>query len=110
MPSTKSDTDKEIGQIIRTLRTTAGISQEKLGEELGITFQQIQKYEKGLNRLSVSSFITICKVIGVTPNDVLGQYFPDVPNGGETSRLADQVAKMKRKMADIKSAVMEATR
>lgn len=109
MPSTKSDTDREIGQIIKTLRTAAGISQEKLGAELGITFQQIQKYESGNNRISVSSFIKICKVIGVTPNDVIGHYFGDA-DAAQTSRLADQVAKLKQKMSDIRSVVMEATK
>lgn len=46
--------DKEIGARVRLRRVQIGMSQEKLGEALGLTFQQIQKYEKGMNRISVS--------------------------------------------------------
>ncbi len=42
-----------------------GISQEKLGEALGLTFQQIQKYEKGTNRISASRLQNIAKILGV---------------------------------------------
>ena len=46
--------DKEIGTRMRSRRMIIGMSQEKLGEMLGLTFQQVQKYEKGTNRISVS--------------------------------------------------------
>lgn len=46
------DSDRIIGQNIRKLRMLRGMSQEKLGDALGLTFQQVQKYEKGTNRCS----------------------------------------------------------
>jgi DNA-binding XRE family transcriptional regulator len=46
--------DIHVGSRIRLRRTMLGMSQEKLGEALGITFQQIQKYEKGTNRVGAS--------------------------------------------------------
>lgn len=46
-------------------RMLAGISQEKLGDALGLTFQQIQKYEKGANRISASRLQNIAKILGV---------------------------------------------
>lgn len=46
-----TDVDREIGRRVRTARLIAGLSQEKLGEALGVTFQQIQKYEKATNRM-----------------------------------------------------------
>jgi transcriptional regulator with XRE-family HTH domain len=46
--------DKLVGVRVRMRRMIKGLSQEKLGEALGVTFQQIQKYEKGLNRISAS--------------------------------------------------------
>lgn len=61
----------KIGKRIRLLRTTVGMSQEKLGEALNLTFQQIQKYEKGTNRVSVPILIRICNAIGCQPSDVL---------------------------------------
>jgi transcriptional regulator with XRE-family HTH domain len=44
---------------------TLGMSQQKLGEHLGITFQQIQKYEKGTNRVSASRLLEAARVLGV---------------------------------------------
>ena len=59
--------DIEVGQRIKQRRKTLSISQEKLGEALGVSFQQIQKYEKGLNRVSVSSLKTISEFLGTNP-------------------------------------------
>jgi transcriptional regulator with XRE-family HTH domain len=44
--------DKKLGEKIRTRRVVAGMSQDDLGKALGVTFQQVQKYEKGVNRVS----------------------------------------------------------
>jgi len=46
--------DKKIGQRVRTRRLEIGMSQERLAELLGVTFQQVQKYEKGVNRIAAS--------------------------------------------------------
>ena len=56
--------DMHVGGRIRLRRNMLGISQEKLGESLGITFQQIQKYEKGANRVSAGNLQTIADVTG----------------------------------------------
>lgn len=57
--------DKAIGQRIRLRRTAIGMSQEKLGEILGVTFQQVQKYEKGTNRVGASRLQSIADALGV---------------------------------------------
>ena len=57
--------DKEIGTRIRLRRTQIGMSQTKLGDALGITFQQVQKYEKGTNRISVGRLNQIAQTLGV---------------------------------------------
>ncbi|MCB5174800.1 helix-turn-helix domain-containing protein [Microvirga lenta] len=57
--------DKEIGLRIRLRRTQIGMSQMKLGEALGVTFQQVQKYEKGANRISVGRLNRIAATLGV---------------------------------------------
>lgn len=49
-----TDVDIHVGQRVRARRMMLGMSQEKLGEHLGLTFQQVQKYEKGQNRVSAS--------------------------------------------------------
>jgi transcriptional regulator with XRE-family HTH domain len=48
---TPNPTDKHVGSRVRMRRMMLGMSQEKLGDALGLTFQQVQKYEKGTNRM-----------------------------------------------------------
>ena len=55
--------DIHVGSRIRLRRTMLGMSQEKLGESLGITFQQIQKYEKGTNRVGASRLQNIASIL-----------------------------------------------
>ena len=57
--------DIHVGSRIRLRRNMLGISQEKLGESLGITFQQIQKYEKGTNRVGATRLQAISSILGV---------------------------------------------
>jgi transcriptional regulator with XRE-family HTH domain len=57
--------DKHVGSRVRMRRMMISMSQEKLGERLGITFQQIQKYEKGTNRIGASRLQHIAVVLGV---------------------------------------------
>jgi transcriptional regulator with XRE-family HTH domain len=57
--------DKHVGSRVRMRRMMIGMSQEKLGEKLGITFQQIQKYEKGTNRIGASRLQQIATVLSV---------------------------------------------
>lgn len=60
--------DKHVGSRVRMRRMMIGMSQEKLGEKLGITFQQIQKYEKGTNRVGASRLQQIATSLSVPPS------------------------------------------
>lgn len=70
MANTKSPNpvDIHVGSRIRMRRLLLGMSQEKLGESLGITFQQVQKYEKGTNRVGASRLQAISDTLGVKPS------------------------------------------
>jgi transcriptional regulator with XRE-family HTH domain len=57
--------DVHVGGRLRTLRMMMGFSQEKLGDHLGITFQQIQKYESGKNRISASRLLEATRLLKV---------------------------------------------
>lgn len=59
--------DKHVGNRVRMRRILAGLSQEKLGEALGLTFQQVQKYEKGTNRIGASRLQQISKILEAPP-------------------------------------------
>nr|WP_315919163.1 helix-turn-helix transcriptional regulator [Mesorhizobium sp. SP-1A] len=67
--------DTHVGSRIRLRRNMLGMSQEKLGESLGITFQQIQKYEKGTNRVGASRLQAIASILGVP----VAFFFEDAP-------------------------------
>ncbi len=70
MSSKKPDpNDIEVGQRVRAIRLERGMSQEKLGDALDLTFQQVQKYEKGTNRIGAGRLQHIAEVLGVPVAD-----------------------------------------
>ena len=66
-------TDIAVGAKVRALRLACGISQEGLADKLGVTFQQVQKYEKGSNRLSASRLQMVAKVLNVPISHFFGE-------------------------------------
>jgi transcriptional regulator with XRE-family HTH domain len=72
--------DVHVGSRIRLRRNMLGLSQEKLGESLGITFQQIQKYEKGTNRVGASRLQAISSILNVP----VSFFFEDAPGSNTT--------------------------
>jgi transcriptional regulator with XRE-family HTH domain len=65
--------DIAIGQAIKSRRTMLGYSQEVIGEKIGVTFQQIQKYEKGANSLNLPRLFQISDALGCRVTDIIGQ-------------------------------------
>ncbi len=65
MPRIINSIDKQVGQNIRIFREAKGLSQTKLGDAIGVTFQQIQKYEKGTNRIGAGRLVQIAEVLGL---------------------------------------------
>ena len=65
--------DQEIGHRVRIARQTLRVSQKNLGDALGCTFQQIQKYEKGDNHISAPKLKLIAETLKVSPMDLLGE-------------------------------------
>ena len=81
--------DIHVGSRVRLRRMMLGMSQEKLGDQLGITFQQIQKYEKGTNRIGASRLQNIARVLSVP----VSFFFEDAPGGpSETPGVAEPAA------------------
>ncbi|MDR0484920.1 MAG: helix-turn-helix domain-containing protein [Alphaproteobacteria bacterium] len=62
------DIDVFAGEQLKKRRKELGISQKALAEQLGVTFQQVQKYEKGLNRIGASRLFDICRVLKTKPS------------------------------------------
>lgn len=62
---TADEVDKYVGSRVRMQRTILGLSQEKLADFVGVTFQQVQKYERGANRISASRLLSFSKILQV---------------------------------------------
>lgn len=77
-----SPIDVHVGARVRLRRTLLGMSQEKLGEALGLTFQQIQKYERGVNRIGASRLFDLSRVLDVP----ISFFFDDMPDALGGSR------------------------
>jgi transcriptional regulator with XRE-family HTH domain len=87
--SRSSPIDAHVGSRIRLRRTLLGMSQERLGEALGLTFQQVQKYERGVNRVGASRLFDLSRVLDVP----ISFFFDDMPEplaasyGGQPAAL-----------------------
>jgi transcriptional regulator with XRE-family HTH domain len=82
--SLRSPIDAYVGNRIRNCRILRGMTQEKLADNLGLTFQQIQKYEKGSNRVGASRLFEISRIFDIA----VGYFFEDK----DASRLSDREA------------------
>lgn len=69
---TPDSIDVEVGHRVRIERTARGMSQSALGQALGLTFQQVQKYEKGTNRVGAGRLTRIAKILGVSVSALIG--------------------------------------
>jgi transcriptional regulator with XRE-family HTH domain len=88
MIKSPSPVDRHVGSRVRLRRTLLGMSQERLGEILGVTFQQIQKYEKGINRIGAGRLQAIGSALGV-PITFFYEGLPgDRPGGPENFSTA----------------------
>lgn len=87
--------DTHVGSRIRLRRTLLGLSQEKLGNAIGLTFQQVQKYERGLNRVGASRLWDLSRVLGVP----ISFFFDDIDDA-----IANQSPRM---MAGLEEEITE---
>ena len=86
MKKTPNPIDRHVGSRVRMRRILLGMSQEKLGEALGLTFQQVQKYEKGTNRIGASRLQQISTTLNVPPAFFFdGAPVVDGPLGGSSA-------------------------
>jgi len=76
LPAKPNPIDVHVGSRVRLRRTLLGLSQEKLGEALNLTFQQIQKYERGANRIGSSRLFQLANVLDVP----VSFFFDDMPD------------------------------
>jgi len=88
--------DRHVGSRVRMRRMMVGMSQEKLGEACGITFQQIQKYEKGTNRMGASRLHHIARVL-----DVPIEFFYEGASSDQDANRPTMIDGQSRSMTDF---------
>lgn len=82
-PKLATDADRTIGGLIASLRKAQGLSQTALGHAIGVSFQQVQKYEKGRNRIGAGRLQTIADLLNVPVETFFAG--PVVSEGGEAA-------------------------
>ncbi|MEQ8604330.1 MAG: helix-turn-helix transcriptional regulator [Marivibrio sp.] len=95
--------DVQVGARVRELRIRAGISQQTLAEALGVSYQQIQKYETGLNRMGASRLVQVSRAVGCSVHAL----FDGVVSEATTAAALDvEAAKVARDWARIDDAAV----
>jgi transcriptional regulator with XRE-family HTH domain len=95
--------DVHVGRRLRLRRASLGMSQDRLGEAIGLTFQQIQKYERGINRIAAGRLYEIGHVLGVP----VAFFFEEMPASGgigARSPLREAVALAKPEVVELAQA------
>lgn len=97
--------DVALGLAIRVRRHSKGMSQSDLGDAIGVSFQQIQKYERGSNRVSFSTLVRVCEALGCS----VAALIEDVERLGEGARGGDplvqpEAAPVLEALSEIRSA------
>lgn len=90
--------DEHVGKKLKNLRGLRGLTQTDVAKSLGISFQQVQKYELGRNRISASKLFEVSRILNVPPAYFFDGLTDDTPSGSvidlETARIACAVAKI----------------
>ena len=77
---------EELGKRIRVLRVASNLSQARLAEKVGVSFQQIQKYESGKSEITISRLLSIARALDVSTEEIIGFYPSSVRDGKKKPR------------------------
>jgi transcriptional regulator with XRE-family HTH domain len=86
-------------------RVKLGLSQTDLGNALGVTFQQIQKYERGANAVASTRIVDLCRALEMTPNDLFGV---SAKIDGDVSKISAWTMRVALKLQDASPAMRQA--
>lgn len=104
--SRASDIDLAVGRAVRSARVTSGLSQQDLADKVGVTYQQMHKYERGVNRISVGRLFEIAKAL----NKPIEHFFSDagVTDGEKVTEADRMVLEVARNLKRVNSPSMRA--
>jgi transcriptional regulator with XRE-family HTH domain len=95
--ATPDPIDIAVGARVRSLRIAAGMSQQRLGDAIGITYQQLHKYERGYNRIAASRLVQIARALGCSPASFFTEIEAPAPAAAPSIpalRLAAQIDRL----------------
>jgi transcriptional regulator with XRE-family HTH domain len=95
--------DLRLGAKVRELRIALGLSQAEVATQVGLTFQQIQKYETATNRISASTLVKICAGLKISPGNLLDEIAGPPAAGTDVDLLPLNAARAARALATIRS-------
>ena len=98
-PGVPNPVDIHVGGRVRQRRTLLGLSQEKLGDAVGLTFQQIQKYERGANRIGASRLFQLSRILDVP----ISFFFEDIPANLRTAEGQVTIGLREREQKTLES-------
>jgi transcriptional regulator with XRE-family HTH domain len=105
--------DVHVGGRVRLRRTLLGMSQERLGEALGLTFQQVQKYERGTNRVGASRLYRLSQILDVPVSFFFEEISPETaaaPSGGASTASASAAAALPESETMMRRETLELVR
>src|ERR1700744_3204857 len=102
--------DVHVGSRVRLRRTLLGMSQEKLGDALGLTFQQVQKYERGANRVGASRLYDLSRVLDVPVSYFFDEFGDQAALQGGTSAGGEEAAEAYQPNPMMKRETLELVR
>lgn len=82
-----NEIENHIGKQIKMLRLSRKISQKELAKQMGITYQQVQKYENGLNKISVSRLWQVCNIFEISPDYLFESILSEAPRATKAAPL-----------------------
>ena len=89
--------DIAVGKNLRNRRIVAGLTQKQLGDRIGVSFQQVQKYEQGTNRMGASRLMAVCAALDLS----LADLFVGIPEARLGAAAADRDANMTKEAAKV---------
>jgi transcriptional regulator with XRE-family HTH domain len=92
MSETPHPVDIHVGRRLRLRRTILGMSQEAIGNAIGVTFQQIQKYERGINRMGASRLFDFAKTLSVPVSYFFEGYGDEIADDANAFGMAEDAA------------------
>jgi transcriptional regulator with XRE-family HTH domain len=110
VPVDLHEVDVRVGSRIREARKRLGLTQRSLADLVGVTAQQIQKYEKGANRVSVPALLKFCKILSIAPDYFFGEHIPNEKGTDDfDDDLAITIARLLRKIKNqsVKNKILE---